>query len=35
MVTTEFQPIGLLTSIARDLHVSEGTAGAFATVRAS
>jgi predicted MFS family arabinose efflux permease len=32
MVTTEFLPIGLLTSIARDLHVSEGTAGLTVTV---
>ena len=32
MVTTEFLPIGLLTPIARDLQVSEGTAGLMVTV---
>jgi predicted MFS family arabinose efflux permease len=30
-VTTEFLPIGLLTSIAEGLHVSEGTAGLMVT----
>ncbi|BCF95061.1 MFS transporter [Paraburkholderia largidicola] len=32
MVTTEFLPIGLLTSIAHDLRVSEGTAGLMVTM---
>jgi predicted MFS family arabinose efflux permease len=32
MVTTEFLPIGLLTPIASDLHVSEGTTGLMVTV---
>ncbi len=32
MVTTEFLPIGLLSSMARDLQVSEGTAGLMVTV---
>ena len=32
MVTTEFLPIGLLTAIAGDLGVSEGTAGLMVTV---
>jgi predicted MFS family arabinose efflux permease len=32
MVTTEFLPVGLLTSIGHDLHVSEGVAGFMVTV---
>ncbi len=32
LVTTEFLPIGLLTAIAADLHVSEGRAGLMVTV---
>jgi hypothetical protein len=31
LVTSEFLPVGLLTSVATDLHVSDGTAGTMVT----